>query len=467
MPSALSKRAGCSVAKAGRGTTRCVRRHGQSAYCGTAGAALSVVLSALCAGRAAAVDANGTWALCLSLESGSIGCPASVGATLLAAADEFSVDLSDDGLAGTCVLSGAIDPDTGEMVGTPSRCFGSTLTGTATDASISGSILLGLCVFAFEGVRECGACADGNACTSDGCGVTACAAVASACTYGSMPNVACDDGDACTSASRCTGAYAPSPTCIGTAETPCTDGNPCTDDACDPLLGCAHQPNGAPCDDANGCTVGDLCAGGVCTSGAPLTCEACERCNPLGGCLARPRDDCRQAAASARTRFRLVNSPIGARDRVTWQWRAGDVVDVADFGDPLSGGDYTLCVYDGAVTGSALLLRATAPGGGTCPFGRTSKPCWSAVGASGRRGFRYRDGGVIDPDGVARIRLVPGGPGRGKIALGGAGENLDLPPTLAVDPPVSVQLHGGDGCWESVFTRAQRNREDVFEARGP
>ena len=44
----------------------------------------------------------------------------------------------------------------------------------------------------------------------------------------------------------------------------CDDGNPCTDDRCDPALGCVRDPNSAPCDDLDPCTAGDACRDGAC-----------------------------------------------------------------------------------------------------------------------------------------------------------------------------------------------------------
>ena len=67
----------------------------------------------------------------------------------------------------------------------------------------------------------------------------------------------------------------------------CDDGNPCTDDSCDPAGGCAHTPNANPCDDGNACTTGDVCAAGAC-AGAPVLCDdgnPCtnDACDPVSG----------------------------------------------------------------------------------------------------------------------------------------------------------------------------------------
>ena len=102
------------------------------------------------------------------------------------------------------------------------------------------------------------ACNDNNLCTSDSCNpLTGCVFVAN-----SLP---CDDGNACTAQDKCAGKV-----CAGTLADPvvlCSDGNPCTTDACDAKLGCLHSNNTAACDDGNGCTTGDVCAAGKCQSG--------------------------------------------------------------------------------------------------------------------------------------------------------------------------------------------------------
>jgi hypothetical protein len=51
----------------------------------------------------------------------------------------------------------------------------------------------------------------------------------------------------------------------------CDDVNGCTDDSCNPALGCVHANNTAACNDGNPCTVGDTCGAGVCVSGPTVT----------------------------------------------------------------------------------------------------------------------------------------------------------------------------------------------------
>ena len=81
--------------------------------------------------------------------------------------------------------------------------------------------------------------------------------------------------------------------CIGLT---CTgDGNPCTDDGCDPLSGCTQTPNNAPCEDGDLCSGPDVCRDGMCVVGGERDCDdglACtsEVCDTAIGCVIIPDD---------------------------------------------------------------------------------------------------------------------------------------------------------------------------------
>lgn len=129
-------------------------------------------------------------------------------------------------------------------------------------------------------------CADALPCTTDFCG-----------TSGTCEHVphggACDDGDVCTGDGVCN---ARDGTCGAGAALPCTDGNPCTTDTCDPATGCRSTANTDPCDDDNPCTDGDVCAGGACQPGTRNPCDdgvACtsDQCSRVtGACTNAPND---------------------------------------------------------------------------------------------------------------------------------------------------------------------------------
>ncbi len=111
------------------------------------------------------------------------------------------------------------------------------------------------------------ACDDGNGCTSDGCDM------AKGCTTADADGTACNDGDACTSSDVCSGGK-----CAGSTVN-CDDSKPCTLDSCDKTSGCVHKSDeGAPCQDGNACTVGDVCKDAACLPGAPTNCDDNNQC---------------------------------------------------------------------------------------------------------------------------------------------------------------------------------------------
>lgn len=120
-------------------------------------------------------------------------------------------------------------------------------------------------------------CNDANVCTDDSCDPgLGCV---------NVDNLApCDDADACTTADTCSLGV-----CVGGAPPDCDDTNVCTDDSCDPLLGCVNANNAAACDDGNACTTADACSLGACVGGAAPDCDdadACtdDSCDPGSGC---------------------------------------------------------------------------------------------------------------------------------------------------------------------------------------
>ena len=175
-----------------------------------------------------------------------------------------------EGLDAVC-LQAMCDPDTGECSLAPDH------EGFACDdadpCTVGDKCVAGACS---PGVPS--NCADDNPCTDDSCdpGV--------GCLH--VNNLApCQDGDACTTSDACFEGD-----CLGGAPKACNDENVCTDDSCDPLQGCIFEPNTLPCDDGNACTTGDVCAAGACTFADALECNdgnICtdDQCDPVAGCL--------------------------------------------------------------------------------------------------------------------------------------------------------------------------------------
>jgi hypothetical protein len=120
-------------------------------------------------------------------------------------------------------------------------------------------------------------CDDDNPCTNDSCDP------ATGCLH--LLNTApCNDGNQCTLDDVCVLGE-----CAGSGEFVCDDGNPCTAGSCDPDSGCQFVPQEGECDDGNACTDGDQCQAGSCLGPIPVSCNddnlcTVDICLPVGGC---------------------------------------------------------------------------------------------------------------------------------------------------------------------------------------
>ena len=130
-----------------------------------------------------------------------------------------------------------------------------------------------------DGLTDNNACDDQNDCTQD-----LCDAATATCTHNLLDGSPCNaDNTECTGNDACNGGV-----CKPGAAKTCSDGNPCTDDSCDPKLGCTFTNNSAGCDDGKICTTNDYCAGGVCNPGKSNNCDdgnSCtdQACDPKTG----------------------------------------------------------------------------------------------------------------------------------------------------------------------------------------
>ena len=141
------------------------------------------------------------------------------------------------------------------------------------------------------------------------------------------------------------------------------------------------------------------------------------------------------------------------KNRLSWKWKSSLAVSQSDFGFPDFDTSYVLCIYDSG----GLRLHAGVAAGGFCG----TKPCW--IGTS--TGFKYGNK-ALTPDGVLKMSLAAGGPGKGKLGVKGKGANLDMP-GLPLSNSVSVQLlRGGTStCWEATYTAPSRNDMFQFKAK--
>ncbi len=117
---------------------------------------------------------------------------------------------------------------------------------------------------------------------------------ASGCTPGASCLTAadCDDSDVCTGTESCVGGI-----CRPGTRLDCADVIACTDDTCDPTLGCEHTPDDAVCDNRLVCDGREYCDPVLdCLAGTPLACGDSFPCTldtcseAVGACVHTPSD---------------------------------------------------------------------------------------------------------------------------------------------------------------------------------
>ena len=121
-------------------------------------------------------------------------------------------------------------------------------------------------------------CNDSDACTDDACDPV------SGCSH-TQNTAPCDDGEVCTTNDKCVAFV-----CVGGPPPKCTDGNVCTSDSCLLGVGCIFVANASVCSDGNACTTSDACSAKVCVGGPALDCNdgnVCtnDSCNAAAGCI--------------------------------------------------------------------------------------------------------------------------------------------------------------------------------------
>ncbi|MBD90130.1 MAG: hypothetical protein CL940_07320 [Deltaproteobacteria bacterium] len=202
--------------------------------------------------------------------------------------DSNDCTVMDACLEGQCVGTGSVACDDGNPCTVDSCLTDGGCAHEASEGSCSDGDPCTLNDQCVEGQCVSGdalVCDDQNGCTDDSCDPEV------GCVF-TANEAECEDGNECTNLDMCWQG-----TCVAMGTIDCDDGNPCTADACKPLEGCVHTPIEVPCSDGDPCTTGDTCEAGACVGGAPLSCEDNNPCTSgscvEGGCKFTPQaGDC-------------------------------------------------------------------------------------------------------------------------------------------------------------------------------
>jgi len=243
----------------------------------------------------------------------------------------------------------------------------------------------------------------------------------------------------------------------------CDDGNKDNGDCCSST--CTLDPNGTPCPDGNVCTGDALCDGaGVCQPGVPLVCddgEPCTQnsCDPILGCQfsTGPATSCKVAAKS---KLQVTDKTPDSKDKLQWKWIKGDELLFPELGTPSTTTEYALCVYDTSSSTPTLVTSVVVPP--------------SVFWLPKNNGFKYTDK-TLTNDGVQKVTLKIGAAGKAKADFKAKGMNLPTPAPFSgsqffeQDPAVTVQLINNNGtCLTTEFTGpAQKNDGQQFKDKTP
>jgi uncharacterized repeat protein (TIGR01451 family) len=274
-------------------------------------------------------------------------------------------------------------------------------------------------------------------------------------------------GGQCDSAESCDGASAECPAdAFAPLGTACAaDGNECTDDVCDGQGACGVN-NTAPCDDASVCTENDRCSAGTCT-GEALDCsdgDVCshDTCDPDLGCVSsyEPEPDCFRAT---KAKLVLRDAENDSKDALLFMMKTEEAVTMDRLGDPFSGADYGLCVYDVSSGPEDSFI-----GSAVVPAGRS----WSMKD----RVLRYFDK-TASVEGVREIRTAAtrGERPSTKQRFIAKGRRLVLPGStgsgdhyFSSNSRLVVQMANGQGaCWSAAFSGSSflKNSPGMVKAR--
>jgi hypothetical protein len=198
-----------------------------------------------------------------------------------------------------------------------------------------------------------------------------------------------------------------------------------------------------------------LAGAGPSAAGTTTSTTSTTMAEPAGGCPQTPEGGCR-LAESAQLQIKIGAAPTARQ--LKWKWKKGESYDHGDLGDPSSGTDYALCVYQSTADVPALV----------CDILVGPSSVWTDRDP---KGWQYKDQ-LGTQNGVQQIKLKPGPSAKTAVQLKAGGGALPAPGLpLSVDTTVTVQLRkqsgsGPSSCWTSEFvaSHVKTNTAAAFKA---
>jgi len=240
----------------------------------------------------------------------------------------------------------------------------------------------------------------------------------------------------------------------------CDDSNTDPGDCCS--ASCDFEANGSPCPNGTVCDGDETCDGaGTCQPGSPLMCDdgnLCTQdlCDSVLGCQATsgPAPVC---SSPGKAKIDIVLKPDPSKNKINWKWLKGPLVDYADLGNPMTTNNYALCIYDGESGLPVLETRLEVP----------PSVLWTTNSTTT---WKYKDK-LLTQDGVLSILLKSGPALKTKAMVKAKGANITMPvpegPSAFFEqnPKVIVQLLNDLGmCWTSEFLPpATKNNDERFK----
>ncbi len=183
--------------------------------------------------------------------------------------------------------------------------------------------------------------------------------------------------------------------------------------------------------------------------------EPCQdSCDSAGSCrISWPgRSAC---SPPATTSVRLRAGAQRRSSSAKWAWRddrTGPVVTPGDFGNPVDGTRFALCVIESTAHGPRVAMVTRVPHAGLCG----DRPCWSVLSD----GYRFNGPGI-------RLHLQYGMSKPAKITAKATGEDAGLASDFPLALPVALRLRRNDAptCWETYVSQPIKNSSTQFTER--